>query len=70
MLKEAKIDCTIGMMANIMNGDDDTIKLKVFPKFGEIFQPFEQNIEESTAKYQSDMKIKHKEKVNTLAFCE
>lgn len=69
-LKEAKIDCTIGMVNKILDEDEDSKLLQALPKFHEIFQPFEQNIDEHTTKYQAEMKLRHKEKTNTLIYCE
>ena len=40
-LKEAKIDCTIGMVNKILDEDEDSKLLQALPKFHEIFQPFE-----------------------------
>lgn len=69
-LKEAKIECTIGMVNKILDEDEDSKLLQSLQKFHEIFQPFEQNIDEHTAKYQAEMKTRNKEKINTLIYCE
>ena len=69
-LKEAKLDCTVGMINKIINEDEDTKILMAFPKFLEILDPFRNDIEESTTKYHTEMKVKHREKKNTLFYCE
>lgn len=58
------------MVNKILNEDEDSCLLQALPKFHEIFQPFEQNIDEHTGKYQADMKQRNKEKINTLIYCE
>jgi len=40
------------------------------PKFGEIFQASETNIEEQTQHYQSEMKALNKEKKRIIIYCE
>lgn len=70
LLKEAKIDCTVNMMENIINSDADSVKLKSLPKFGETFQPHDQVIDEVATKYQGEMKVRYKEKLNTIMYCE
>jgi Leucine-rich repeat (LRR) protein len=47
-LKDAKIDCTVGMIARIIREDNDSRILSVLPKFAETLQPHDQNIEENT----------------------
>ena len=37
-LKDAKIECTDGMLEKILNEDEDATKLKFLPKFYELFQ--------------------------------
>ncbi len=69
-LKEAKIECTVDMVRKILKEDEDSALLQHLPKFQENFQNPEQNIDELTAKYQHDMKMKNKEKVNTIIYCE
>lgn len=53
-----------------MDDDEDSKLLQSLQKFHEIFQPFEQNIDEHTTKYQAEMKARNKEKINTLIYCE
>jgi hypothetical protein len=50
-LKEAKIECTHGMLDKILNDDDDAQKLKNLGKFTDLFAPHETNIEELTMRY-------------------
>jgi hypothetical protein len=50
-LIEAKIDCTVNMMANIISLDPDSDKLRLLPKFGETFSPHETIIDDATLKY-------------------
>jgi hypothetical protein len=69
-LREAKIECTVNMIVKILDEDEDSKQLKYLPKFAEIFQPFDSNIDEHTQKYQLEMKHKNKEKLNTIAYCE
>lgn len=69
-LKEAKIDCTVGMINKILYECEDSRKLMALSKFIEILDPFRNDIDESTTKFHSEMKIKHREKKNTLIFCE
>ena len=69
-LKDAKIDCTVGMINKIIHDDEDSKMLMALPKFMEILDPFKNDIEESTGKYHSEMKLKHREKKNTLIYCE
>ena len=69
-LVDAKIDCTDGMIDKIFNEDDDAVKLKALPKFPEIFQTFESNIDDPTQKYQSEMKNLNRQKKNTVLYCE
>ena len=47
-LKDAKIDCTVGMIARIIREDNDSRILSVLPKFAETLAPHDQNIEENT----------------------
>lgn len=58
------------MVNKILNEDEDSKLLQSLPKFHEILQPFEQNIDEHTTKYQAEMKARNKEKINTLIYCE
>jgi dsDNA-specific endonuclease/ATPase MutS2 len=58
------------MVNKILNEDEDSKMLQHLPKFHEIFQPFEQNIDENTTKYQAEMKKSNKDKTNTLIYCE
>ena len=69
-LKNAKIDCTVGMIARIIKNDKESSALSHLPKFLETLQPHDANIEENTAKFQGEMKNRNKEKMNTIAFCE
>lgn len=70
LLKAAKIECTVNMMENIINSDPDSSKLRCLPKFAETFQPHDQVIDEVATKFQGEMKVRHKEKQNTIAYCE
>lgn len=69
-LKEAKIDCTQGMLEKILADDDDATKLKSLLKFNDYFAQHETNIEEMTIKFQQEMKILHREKKRTVLYCE
>ena len=69
-LKDAKIDCTVGMIARIIREDNDSRMLSSLPKFQETLAQHEQNIEESTSTFQHDMKARNKEKLNTIVWCE
>ena len=69
-LKNAKIDCTVGMIARIIKNDKESSALSHLPKFLETLQPHDANIEENTAKFQGEMKNRNKEKMNTIAYCE
>ncbi len=69
-MKDAKIDCTDGMLQKIIKEDDDAQKLESLPKFPEFFQTCEQNIEDPTTRYQSDMKTLNKEKNRHIIYCE
>jgi hypothetical protein len=55
-LKDAKIDCTVGMIWRLIKEDPESSKLTLFKKFVDILTPHEQNIEENTSKYQNEMK--------------
>jgi len=50
-LKEAKIDCTVGMINKIINEDEDSKMLMYLQKFQEILDPFRNDIEEATSKF-------------------
>lgn len=69
-LKDAKIDCTVGMIARILKQNDDSTKLMILPKFNETLAPHDANVEESTSKFHIDMKTRNKEKINTIKYCE
>lgn len=69
-LKNAKIDCTVGMIDRIIKNDKESSALTHLPKFREYLQPYDANIEENTAKFQAEMKNRNKEKMNTVAFCD
>jgi hypothetical protein len=69
-LKDAKIDCTVGMIARILREDADSKVLSSLPKFQETLAPHDANIEEITAKFHMDMKSRNKEKLNTILYCE
>ena len=69
-LRNAKIDCTVGMIARIIKNDKESTVLSSLPKFIETLQPFDQNIDEFTTKFQGEMKNRNKEKMNTTAYCE
>lgn len=69
-LKDAKIDCTVGMIARIIREDPDSKMLSVLPKFQETLAPHDANIEENTQKFQHEMKLRNKEKLNTIVYCE
>jgi hypothetical protein len=58
------------MVQKILNENEESKVLKELPKYYEIFQPEEQEIEDLTNKYQLDMKVKAKEKNNTIIYCE
>ena len=59
------------MMEKIFNEDaDNTMRLKLLPKFQEIFSQYEPNIDEETEKYQKDMIKLHHEKVRIITYCE
>jgi len=69
-LKDAKIDCTVGMIARILREDPDSKMLSALPKFHETLAPHDANIEENTQKFQHEMKLRNKEKLNTIVYCE
>jgi hypothetical protein len=50
-LRNAKIDCTVGMIDRIIKNNKESSELKHLPKFLETLQPHEANIEEHTAKF-------------------
>ena len=58
------------MIARIIKNDKESTAVSNLPKFLEILQPFDANIEENTAKFHGEMKVRNKEKMNTIAFCE
>ena len=61
-LKDAKIECTDGLLDKIIKEDEDAKKLANLPKFQEYFQGCEQGIDEMTQKYQTDMKNGNEDK--------
>ncbi len=67
---DAKIDCTDGMLEKIIKEDDDAQKLEALPKFSEFFLTCEQNVEDPTQRYQSEMKGLNKEKKRHIIYCE
>ena len=69
-LKDAKIDCTVSMIARILREDVDSKLLSSMPKFAETLAPYDTNIEENTQKFQHEMKGRNKEKLNTIVNCE
>jgi hypothetical protein len=48
LLKSAKIDCTVGMIAKIVREHKESRTLSYFPKYNEIFQPHDVQIDEFT----------------------
>jgi len=70
LLKSAKIDCTVGMIARIVREHKESKTLSYFPKYHEVFQPHDVQIEEFTQKFHHDMKLRNKEKTNTILYCE
>ena len=50
-LRNAKIDCTVGMIDRIIKNDKESSALKHLPKFQETLQPYDANIEEHTVKF-------------------
>lgn len=69
-IKDAKIECTVGMVARFIREDNDTRVLSSLPKFFETLAPHDANIDEITQKFQIEMKQRNKEKLNTIAFCQ
>jgi polyribonucleotide nucleotidyltransferase len=70
LLKAAKIDRTVGMIARIIREHPESEMLSHMPKFHEVFQPHDAAIDELTQKFHHDMKVRNKEKMNTVAYCE
>ena len=69
-LKDAKIDCTVGMIARILREDPDSKLLSNLPKFYETLAPHDTQIEENTGKFQHEIKQRNKEKINMVIYCE
>ena len=69
-LKDAKIDCTVGMIARILREDPDSKMLSHLPKFQEILAPHDAVIEEIMIRYHHDMKTRNKERLNSNIYCE
>ena len=61
---------TQNILAYIMDQcDEECQKMKQFSKYQENFNNSETNIEDSTTRFQTDMKLKNKEKNQLIAFC-
>ena len=69
-MKEAKIECTEDLFANVIEQDEESRKLQSMPRFREIFQNHDQNIQEFIEVFQKDMKKLNKDKKNVIAYCE
>lgn len=69
-MKDAKIDCTVGMIPRILREDPDSKMLSSLPKFQETLNPHETQIDENISKFQMEMKSKNKEKINAILYCE
>ena len=65
-LKEARIDCTEGLLDNILATFEDSMKLKVLPGFENEWQKYEEQVNDQTAKYQTEMKNIYKEKKHLI----
>lgn len=58
------------MIARILREDNDSRMLSSLPKFQETLNQHDTNIEESTQTFQHEMKMRNKEKLNTIVWCE
>lgn len=55
-LVEARIDCTENMLDKILNAFEDSAKLKVLPGFENEWQKYDEQVNDQTQKYQTEMK--------------
>ena len=69
-MKEAHIDCTKKMLSKILEADEDAQKLKILPRFADMWATFEDAILEDTQTFQSTMKQLHKKKKNMVTYCQ
>jgi hypothetical protein len=58
------------LLENIHDSDVEGKKLRVVSKFQDLWGTLEQEIEEQTGKFQTDMKNLSKEQKNILIYCE
>jgi hypothetical protein len=52
-LIDARIDCSEDILKNCIFEDEDSTKLTSMPRFEEIFQNFDANVQEKTEEFQS-----------------
>ena len=50
-MKEAHIDCTIKLLSRILAADEDAQKLKILPRFGDMWATFDDAILEPTQSF-------------------
>jgi len=68
-LVEARIETTDRMLQKILDANEEAQKLKVLGKFAEHWQQFEEACNDLTQKYQSEMKMQHREKQHVIKYC-
>jgi hypothetical protein len=50
-LIDAKIECTDRMLTNIFSQDEESQKLKILPKFNDLWHTFDEAVSDATQKY-------------------
>ena len=69
-LKDAYIDSTDRIFNKIIDLDFNTRDLKVVEKFNDFWHNTEEEMADATAKYQTEVKVQHRIKSDTIKYCE
>ena len=69
-LKDANIDSTDRIFNKIIDLDFNTRELKVVEKFNDFWQNTEEQMADAIAKYQTEVKVQHRIKSDTIKYCE
>ena len=68
-LVEARIESTDRMLQKILDANEEAQKLRILSKFQEHWQQFEEACSDLTQKYQSEIKMQHREKQHVIKYC-
>ena len=58
------------MIDKILDESEEAKKFKILSKFNDFWSTFEQAVDECTQKYQTEVKIVHKEKQRHITYCD